>query len=228
MSPTPNPKTRRPKAKTRTAILAHAHEMYLDGRLRPGDERLAAVLAELGYTTGAGYQIWANQAAFQVDLSSYIAENVDYASLRAAASSIVDRIPDGLSFEQHMLAAGDQYISRFLETDAFQLQARFVAMSDVRPDPITSVLRDAYEKTISEVGKLFAKALEAHSRQIQEPLVMADLTGAVTAALEGFALRHAVQSEQVSKPVPAHDGEHHIFSVTLLAIITNFTEKIPT
>lgn len=227
MNSTPTTRVRRPKAATRSIILEHAYKMYLDGRLTPGAERLAAVLDELGYTTGAGYQIWSNQAAFREELAEFIAENVDYASLRRAAVEIVELNAQNLPFEEHVLAAGDRYITGFLAHEDFYRKLRFVALPDDRPHGVTMALRAAYEKSSCEAGELFTRVLADHGRRVRAPLTIRDLTGAVTASLEGFALRERVQPEQVSKAVTAHGGTHHIFSVTFLAIVLDFTEKIP-
>ncbi len=227
MSQSQSVRTRRPKSATRSIILQHAHQMYLEGKLIPGDERLALVLEELGYTTGAGYQIWPNQAAFREDLIGFIAENIDYVSLRAAAGPILEIVAQNLPFEEHVLAAGDRFITGFLGREEFYLKLRFVALSDdQRPDDVTLALRAAYEKASWEACELFESVLEYFGRQLREPLVMHDLTGAVTAALEGYALRSRVQPERVSTDVASHGGNHHMFSLVFLAILKDFTEPI--
>ncbi len=200
--------------------------MYLDGRLVPGDERLALVLRELGYTTGAGYQIWPSQAAFRNELREYIAENIDYASLRSVAPEMAELHAQGLSFEEHVLAAGDIFIRSFLGREEFYIKLRFVALADGRPDRVTCALRDAYEQATWEATQVFESTLAKFERRIREPLTMRDLTGAVTAALEGFALRERVQPEAVSKDLSTHGGGHHIFSIVFLTILNDFTEPI--
>lgn len=227
MSATPTIRTRRPKSTTRSIILAKAYEMYLDRRLTPGDERLAAVLSELGYTTGAGYQIWANQAAFREDLTGFIAENIDYASLRSAAAEIVELAAMNLPFEQHTLAAGDRFINGFIGREEFYVKLRFLAMSDDRPDQVTQALMDAYEQSGWEAAQLFEVALRNFGLQVRSGLEMSDMTIAVTASLEGFALRHRVQPERIDTKVEAHGGMHHLFSLVFLAILKDFTEPIP-
>ncbi len=201
--------------------------MYLDGRLAPGDERLAVVLRELGYTTGAGYQIWANQAEFREELAEFIVENIDYASLRTAAEAIAELAEQDLPFEQHVLAAGDRFMQGFLGREEFYVKLRFVAMTGDGSARILETLRHAYEQANVEAVELFEVVLNKFGRRVRPPLEMHDVTGAVTAALEGYALRERVQPDSVSKAVPEHGGEHHMFSVVFLAIMKDFTEPLP-
>ena len=87
-----------------------------------GDERLSTVLESLGYTTGAGYQIWPNQAAFRLDLQTYIAERIDYATARWPSPTSSQEIRDReLPLEEHILAIGDAYIDYFVSREEFFL-----------------------------------------------------------------------------------------------------------
>ena len=220
-------RVRRPKATTRTIILQKAYEMYLDGQLTPGDERLAVVLNALGYTTGAGYQIWANQAEFRADLAVYIAENINYASLRSIQTEIVELGAMDLPFEEHVLASGDLFMGYFLEQEDFYVKLRFVSMPEDRPSEITTAMQDAYEQASWEVSEVFTNTLTRFRRQLRPPLDMQHLTTAVTAAVEGYALRHRLQPERASSPIEYRGGKHHPFSVVFLAIVNEMTEPIP-
>ncbi len=198
--------------------------MYLDGQLTPGDERLAMVLDTLGYTTGAGYQIWANQAAFRSDLAVYIAENIQYASLRSIQTEIVELGAMDLPFEQHVLASGDLFIEEFLKHEDFYVKLRFVSMSADRPPEITAALQDAYEQASWEVGNVFTNTLARFGRQLQPQFDMEHLTTAVTAAVEGYALRDRLQPDRTAGVLVHRGGKHHPFSVVFLAIVNEMTE----
>lgn len=201
--------------------------MYLSRELVHGDERLRTVLNELGYTTGAGYQIWPSQEAFREDLWVYIAENIEYASLRSMADKTIELAAMNLPFEQHILTAGDLFIEAFLGREEFYLKLRFFEMGDDRPPKVTAALRDAYEQSAWEAGQLIAVTLERFGRRLCRSLEMTDLTVAITAALEGYALRDRLQSERVATSVVKHGGPHHAFSLVFLAIMQEFTEPIP-
>lgn len=219
--------TRRSKSVTRANILQAAFEMYMGRELERGNERLASVVDRLGYTTGAAYQIWPNQAAFRHDLSVYVAENIEYASLRGLTAKIVELAAMNLPFEQHALAAGDLFIDSFLGREEFYLKLRFVEMKDDRPAEITSALRGAYDQSAWEAGQLISLGLERFQRRICEPLELSLLTGAVTAALEGYALRHRLQPEHVVAAPSKYGAPHYVFSLVFLAILKDFTEPVP-
>jgi hypothetical protein len=216
-------RTRRPKSMTRTVILQRAYEMYLDRELIHGDERLSVVLESLGYTTGAGYQIWPNQAAFRLDLQVYIAERIDYASLAVIADQLQAIRDAELQLDEHILAIGDAYIRFFVEREEFYLSLRFYAMGDERPKPITEGMRDAYVQMGWELDRALVGAFERHGRRLRDGFSMTQLSGTVTALAEGFALRHRVGPEVPS--VEIGDAEHHPFSVALLAVLNHYLEQ---
>lgn len=219
-------RTRQPKSATRAAILQKAYEMYLDRELDPGDERLSLVLDRLGYTTGAGYQIWANQAAFRKELAVYVAENIQYASLEPIATDAIELALKELPFEEHILHAGDLFVKVYLEREDFFLSLRFFAMAADRPKEITATLIDAYERSTWEAEQVLASGLKRLGRQLLEPFSMKDLTGALTALLEGYALRARVQPDAVGKDMPWKGGEHHMFSIAFLSLLKEMTEEV--
>ncbi|MEM7326581.1 MAG: hypothetical protein AAF531_26075 [Actinomycetota bacterium] len=219
-------RTRQPKSATRAAILQRAYEMYLAGELDPGDERLSLVLDSLGYTTGAGYQIWANQAAFRKELAVYVADNIQYASLEPIAEEAIELAMRQLPFEEHVLHAGDLFVKVYQEREDFFLSLRFFAMSSDRPEEITKSLVDAYERSTWEAEEILKSGLERFGRRFREPFTMRDLTTTLTAMLEGFSLRKRVQPDAVTQGVPWRGGKHHLFSVAFLALLIETTEAV--
>lgn len=224
MSQTRTVRTRHPKAVTRTNILQKGYEMYLDRRLEHGNERLSAVLDELGYTTGAGYQIWDNQAAFRKELNVFVAENIEYASLRNMAADIVGREAADLGFEQTVLQGGDAYATAFFGREEFYLTLRFFSMADDRPDEITEALRDAYVRLRWEAGELFQRTMARYGKKLKPGVDIEDLTTAVTALVEGYALRGRVNPEVLTKQITFGGHEHHVFSVGFLGLVQAYTE----
>lgn len=220
-------RARHPKATTRLTILAKALDMYREGRLEPGNEKLSAVLTELGYTTGAGYQIWANQAAFREDLQVYVAENMDYASLEAMADKRAEVDAMQLPLEQRMLYSGDNFFEAFVESEGFYMTLRFFAMNDSRPTEITEALVRAYDESHAEVSQLFQGSLAAAGRRLKGQLTMKDLTAAVTAIFEGYALRHRVDRAVGAAKVEIDGDQHYVFSATFRAVVLGLTEPIP-
>ncbi len=215
-------RTRRPKEMTRAVILERAYDMYLARDLIHGDERLSVVLESLGYTTGAGYQIWPNQAAFRLDLQVYIAERIDYASL----APLVDELRalrarfDEIGWDRYVLELGDLYHDYFVGREEFYLLLRFFAMGDDRPPEVTEAMRDAYVQLGWELEAALAAACDERGFLLKEDRSMPQLVGTITALAEGFALRHRVGPE--IPPVEVDGRTHRPFSVALRAVILDY------
>ena len=226
MSTPTSVRTRHPKSVTRATILQKAYELYLSRDLVHGDERLSVVLDSLGYTTGAGYQIWANQAAFRDDLQVFIAENVEYASLDALAGEVEALHARELPFEEQVLAGADLYVHNFLGREDFYLTLRFYAMAE-RPQAITDAVAQGYERLTWQTTDLFKSVFASHGRQMKSGLTVEDLALAATALVEGYALRVRVQPDRPRSAVQYLDGPHHSFSVAFLGLVKEFTEEVP-
>lgn len=227
MSSSPAVRTRHPKSTTRANILAKAYEMYLKREIDHGDERLSAVLDQLGYTTGAGYQIWANQAAFREDLKVYVAENIEYAKLGMVEEKRAELEARQLDdFDLFVLYSGDNFLEHFLGQEGFYLSLRFFGMGSDRPEDITKALRGAYTKGSWEVEERFRAVLQGYEHRLLPEFEMADLTTAVTALFEGYALRHRVDPAQATRKIIYRGEEHYVFSVAFLGTIKQYVEKI--
>ena len=207
---------------TRAAILERAYELYLERKITHGDERLSIVLEDLGYTTGAGYQIWPNQAAFRLDLQVYIAENIDYARVAHVADQIAALPLDRLSFEEFVLAVGDIYVGYFRTREDFFLSLRFLAMDDDRPQQVTDAIRGGYQRLGWDLAERLEKALCLHGRRMRAPLTVEQFSTAITALLEGFALQQRVAVD--GGPAEYAGGSHEPFSVAFLALADFYTE----
>lgn len=220
-----NGRTRRPKEMTRAVILERAYEMYLARELTHGDERLSVVLESLGYTTGAGYQIWPNQAAFRLDLQVHIAERIDYASLAPLAEELgALRARDDIDWDQYVLELGDLYHDYFVGREEFYLILRFYAMGDDRPPEITEGMRDAYVQIGWQLEAGLAESCEARGFRLRENRSMTQLVGSISALAEGFALRHRVGPEIPQVEV---DGRmHRPFSVALRALVLDYLVRV--
>lgn len=216
-------RSRQPKEMTRAAILERAYDMYLEKELVHGDERLSTVLDSLGYTTGAGYQIWPNQAAFRLDLQVYIAERIDYASLAPIADELLAVRAKNLPDDEHILAIGSTYYEYFRGCEQFFLVLRFFAMGDERPPEITEALRDGYVQLGWELDQVMEAAMVARGRRLRKGYTMPELVGTMTALAEGFALRDRVGPQLQALEIEG--GSHHPFAVAMLAVINQYTEQ---
>lgn len=214
------------KTITRSVILQHSFEMYLDRRLQPGNESLTDVLRELGYMSGVGYSIWPNNVSFREDLAVFIAENIEYASLRNLASGLDDLLARGLSYEDHVLRGGDHYARTYIGREEFYLMLRFFSEVDRHSEPLKQAIQDAYERASWEAKEYLGSLLSRFARRTRDGVSLDDLANAVTALVEGYALRARIQPEK-AQPSPDGKSEHHPFSEAFLALLTHYTEPAP-
>lgn len=221
-------RTRQPKSRTKATILAKAYEMYLSHELEPGAERLAAVLERLGYTTGAGYQIWANQAEFRKDLQVYIANKVDHAGLCAIADRAAALAARKLPFEQHVLAAGDLCIDHLIGHEDFYVALRFFGLGRSRPAAVTDAMIDGYARLTRDYSEMLVPALQHFGRRMRPGLDIEHLTVAATALMEGYALRARVLPGENCRRITIGGEPHHPFSVAFLRLVEGMTETVPT
>lgn len=223
-SKSPETRTRRPKSITRSVILERAYDMYVARELVHGDERLSLVLDSLGYTTGAGYQIWPNQAAFRLELQVYIAERVDYASLQPLLPELMKIRERDLPFDEHVLAIAELYYDYLVHQEEFYLVLRFFAMNGDRPPEITEALRRSYETLGEEVEFALEANLERLGYRVRADRTVAQLSSTMTALAEGFALRERVGPS--IEPVEIAGAGRIPFAAAMLAVVKDYTEPI--
>ncbi|MEM9564823.1 MAG: hypothetical protein AAGA93_19530 [Actinomycetota bacterium] len=202
---------------TRTVILERAYEMYLARELIHGDERLSLVLDSLGYTTGAGYQIWPNQAAFRLDLQVYIAERIDFASLEPLVDELQQIRDADYPVEEHILRIAELYHDYFIGREEFYLVLRFFAMGGDRPPEVTEALRDSYVRQGWELDLALQAAMERRNYRLRAGRSMEELTTSITALVEGYALRHRVGPDAPLVEIGGQTWQP--FSAGLLSII---------
>jgi hypothetical protein len=173
---------------TRVAILERAQEMYVDRELVHGDERLSAVLEDLGYTTGAGYQIWSNQAEFRQDLQVFVAERLQAVDL--------DGLADTVDGSQDLAQAIDQLSIRLLDRvcawgDYF-LSLRFYGMDADRPEEVTAAMVGTADRFIESLEAMLSEVVARLGRRFRPEADSRVVAQAVAALLQGLALQQRV------------------------------------
>ncbi|MEM9493991.1 MAG: hypothetical protein AAGC55_32890, partial [Myxococcota bacterium] len=177
----------------------------------------ALVLDSLGYTTGAGSQIWPNQAAFRLDLQGYIAERIDDASVESLADDLEEIRGGGYPIEEHILRIGELYHDYFIGREEFYLVLRFYAMGDERPPEVTEALRNSYVRQGWELDLALQAAMDRRNYRLKAGRSMDELVTSITALTEGYALRHRVGP--AAPPVEIGGQKWQPFSAALLSII---------
>lgn len=212
-------RTRQTKEETRQTILERAYEMYRDGGLDRTDVKVATVLKDLGYTTGAAYYIWPNQAEFRREFMIHMAENIEYGTLRALQEDIAELNKRDLTFRQRVLLGGDAYIDNFLGQEDFFISLRFYEMLHP-PKEIRTAVSLAYEAMQGHVVAYFEGLLARYGKRMRDESVYGvnEIVVSGTAMVEGFALRHRFQPEKIERTIVMEDDKHYLFSVNMLAM----------
>ena len=218
---------RRPKGLTRKAILERSYELYVAGRLAPGDERLAVVLDDLGYSSGAGYQIWVNQAAFRADLQVFVAQRLSataVASVERNLAAMADA-PTTAPLEQLLASCLERLVAELSEGETFYLLLRFFSMADDRPEEVTGALHAVIRQIEQQLEQHLVALLPSHGRRMRAGRGPGQLSGAVFALAQGLALRR-----RASGPDRADRGRDPLIGgarIVIDALVAEHTEPLP-
>jgi hypothetical protein len=205
-------RARQPKLVTRSLILEQAYEMYVRRELVQGDERLSLVLESLGYTTGAGYQIWPNQAAFRRDLQVYIAERLDYDSLLTCFVEVVDDVGQRDHATDAVEAMGERLARRLQDHEDFYLALRFLALGPDCPPEVAERMADGRSRVETALTAAFERLAAGRADELSR-LRPGLLAVSVLALLEGFALRARVVPDSEGAPSPVGLALRSLFGV---------------
>lgn len=179
----------------------------------------------LPITTGAIYQVWPSQADFQADLLFHIAD--------------VDAVvtPDAESVEEQLRRARAEQTPP-AETIRASIEESFAATTSsattyivfsfyaLAHNPrVRAALKRSYDEFAAEVDRRWQALLASFGLRVRAPYTIDDLATAITATLEGFAMRSRVDPERLRDPF----GEPgwSLVSRTVTAIFTQFTEPVP-
>ena len=213
----PKGRARRSKEDRRQEILDKARELVIErGTPERIDIRLRDVLDELGLTTGAGYHIWENQEAFQLDLAAEIARNVSFASLLSAGIA-----PD---FERPALdevkRMGEAYFEIFVESDNFYAALRFWGAKGLSDVVVDGILQ-GYTQNRGDWIEFFEAGLAWAGLELLDEFDIEDLATSVTLITEGAALRHRFDPDALRTR-----GGAHLYGELLVATITHMTRVV--
>lgn len=179
----------------------------------------------LPITTGAIYQVWPSQADFQADLLFHIAEvdavvtpdagSVDEQIRRARA----DRTPAAEIVRDNI----EESFAATISSAATYIVFSFYALA-ANPR-VRAALKRSYDEFAAEVDRRWQALLTGFGLRVRAPYTIDDLATAITATLEGFAMRSRVDPDRLRDPFG--EAGWSLVSRTVAAIFTQFTEPVP-
>ncbi|HEY0903068.1 MAG TPA: hypothetical protein VGE14_04190 [Marmoricola sp.] len=171
-------------------------------------------------TTGAIYQFWSSQAAFQADLMVHVLTEEPLPAEERLAARALELIAAGGPIEDTFaeLAIMAYRIAR--TTDLYDLSLLFVPYS--RLPRVGEALRTTYEEQARSSRPIYQALLRAGRLRIREPWTLEDMMSAVSALHDGYRIQ---EHASVVDGGSAH-GESVVAQATV-AIFRAFTEPAP-
>lgn len=180
------------KEATRLRLLEAGKEMAIDnGALPHIDIRLTDVLAQVGLTTGAAYNIWGSQDEFRTDLATDVAKT--FSEREFTAEDCQPDIADG-SLEDCTDGLAEWMLTSTVEDMAFYLPLRFWGVREV-PEPIAEAIREGYARSEATLAKIITQICDRYGLDLIEGRSVEDLASMTLACLDGVLLRNRFTDE---------------------------------
>jgi hypothetical protein len=227
---------RRPKEETRELLLQEAEDLLVE-RLAEGSDTLNPLAAlritdvlrsinerhsdESKMTTGAAYQIWESQTAFQDELLDRIMRKVSVPWETRSRESMGAAMAAGLPLEDVLRALGETPTPA-RENVELTLAAGLSAF--VAPARIRRAEKKANAEYLRVLGGMLEEALEYGGRRMRPGLIIADIVWLIEAVGVGTNLRERSHPELVRRSDP--EGRQ-IVDLALVGIVMVMTEAIP-
>lgn len=231
-------RTRRSADETRELMLRAGTRLALD-RLREADEDAAArALAHIrltdvarmatdiergegedrgAITTGAIYQFWPSQAAFQADLMVHVLTEEPLPAEERLAARTLELIAAGGPIEDTFaeLAITAYRIAR--TTDIYDLSLLFVPYSKL--PRVGEALRRSYQDQARSSRPIYQALLMAGGLKMREPWDLDDMMSAISALHDGYRIQ-----EHASAVDGGSEHGESVVAAATVAIFRAFTE----
>jgi hypothetical protein len=196
-----------------TDVAAHATRIM---REQTGDQGAAAI------TTGAIYQLWPTQAEFQSELLFHIAEldAVLVPDREDVTESAAAYATAGKPVGEALHATIERAFAYTRENPVYYVFLSFYIRSG---NPrVRQALHQSYASFAPAAREAWQAMLDAYQLKIRAPHTIDDLATAMTALIEGFALRWV--ADPASTRPPAGEQDWSLVSTTALKLFEQFTE----
>ncbi len=193
--------------------------------------RLSDVAAAAGLTTGAAYRCWPNQDAFHRDLAVAAVQWRDHESIAETVAEIRDLVDAHAPLAEVVRVGAAANIHRYPEHRPFftTIALRTCAAADSH---LAAAARERLENAIESFEALYDAMLGRYQRRMRPPFTLRDLTIALVALSEGFAVQAMAGTPHphVDRPdVDAGVGaDWTLMACAVESIIEHFTEPDPT
>lgn len=231
-------RSRRSAEATRDLMLRAGTRLALD-RLRDADEDAAArALAHIrltdvarvatdiergegqdrgAITTGAIYQFWSSQAAFQADLMVHVLTEEPLPAEDRLAARTLELIASGGPIEDVLAELAIMAFRIARTTETYDLSLLFVPYSKL--PRVGEALRKSYRDQAKSSRPIYQALLMAGSLKVREPWELGDMMNAISALHDGYR----IQEHSGSVDGETAHGQSVLAEATV-AIFRTFTE----
>jgi len=200
-----------PKQKTRELLLEAGRARVVTHGLPEGiDVKLTDVLADVGLSTGAAYNIWPSQKAYRQDLSLHIAQSFAWADASELIAAL-ERLPGDSTPDDWVREVANVYFPLFVDRLDFFVVLHFWSVLQPRPE-LVEAIRRGYDEVHEGFKVLYTEAMDRYNVKLIDGYTLDEAITMTTASLEGFALRHRFQPERL-----VTEGRH-LFTETMSLI----------
>lgn len=217
---------------TRERLLEAGHRLLMErGMSSTLPVRVADVVASVGQTTGAAYQLWANQAEFQRALAEFSLRQTSWPGPSAVLKEVLEQTSGddsaSGSFSDTLRALCTSYFEALVKQPGFFTYMHFWSVALHERDLRTSIQR-GYEQFQPEFIQMYDSLLTHFGLRVSDPYSLDDLATTVTAVVEGFALRSLVDASRAGRSFEFEDDggtqQWTLLACAVEAVIVGFTE----
>ncbi|MBL1110888.1 hypothetical protein JK364_00430 [Streptomyces sp. 110] len=228
----------RPREETRALLLATATNLAIE-RTRPesaklhnplADIRIADVLAEVNrrnpdekkLTTGAFYQIWPDQAAFQRELMSHVMDEIATPGAGQIQALAFELVADGKAPEEIFRQISEADFRWTSASPELFLALGLGALAPV--DMVRDAQAGANERYVNETDHLLSILLRYARRRLKSDRTMEDLIWAIEALSVGYLLRSRTHPDI---PKRTDTNGWSVLASAYLGVVHAFSEPLP-
>ncbi|MFE6487266.1 hypothetical protein ACFVGN_30640 [Streptomyces sp. NPDC057757] len=228
----------RPREETRALLLSTATNLAIE-RTRPesaklhnplADIRISDVLVEVNHrnpddkklTTGAFYQIWQDQAAFQRELMSHVMDEIATPGAAQIQALAFELVADGESPEEIFRQISEADFRWTSASPELFLALGLGALAPV--DMVRDAQAGANERYVGATSHLLTILLRYARRRLKSDRTMEDLIWAIEALSVGYLLRSRTHPDIPQRP---DDKGWSALATAYLGLVEAFSEPLP-
>lgn len=222
---------RRSREETKDLLLRTALDQLRDKGLFVAvtHVRLTDVVRAAGLTTGAAYKVWERQEDFHRDLAVEAVRFREELAIARTVQLIHEAVDGGAPLREVLRVGSVAHLHPPEAGDPFLVALALRTLSPSVPE-VAEAARARHAESIDAFEQLYVAMLARFRRRIRAPFELRDLSNALAAITEGFALQSLAGLDHATYDLDGDGrtgGEWTLLAVTVEALVDRFTEPVP-